>query len=68
MRKESGFEITDRIAVRISKSEAGDEAVNEFKDYIANQVLAASIELCDNVEGEAVELDGYSLNIAVEKL
>jgi isoleucyl-tRNA synthetase len=68
MRKESGLEITDRIAVTVSKNSSSDEAVCEFKEYIANQVLADSIELCENVEGEAVELDGYTLNIAIKKL
>ena len=68
MRKESGLEITDRISVRVSKNAASDEAVAEFSEYISNQVLAGSLVLCDAVEGEAVELDGYSLNIAIEKL
>ncbi len=68
MRKESGLEITDRISVRVSRNAASDDAVNEFSEYITAQVLAGSIELCDAVEGETVELEGYSLNIAIEKL
>ncbi len=68
MRKDSGLEITDRIAVKISKNVVSDEAVAEFSDYISNQVLAGSVTLCDAVEGDAVELDGYSLNIAIEKI
>ena len=67
MRKDSGLEITDRIAVSVSMNAGSDEAVNEFKEYIANQVLADSIELCESVAGEDVELDGYILNIAIEK-
>ena len=67
MRKDGGLEITDRIAVSVSMNAGSDEAVNEFKEYIANQVLADSIELCESVAGEAVELDGYTLNIAIEK-
>ena len=67
MRKDSGLEITDRIAVSVSMNAGSDEAVNEFKEYIANQVLADSIELCESVAGEDVELDGYTLNIAIEK-
>ena len=68
MRKDSGLEITDRIAVKISKNVVSDEAVAEFSEYISNQVLAGSVTLCDAVEGDAVELDGYSLNIAIEKI
>ena len=68
MRKDSGLEITDRIAVKISKNVVSDETVAEFSEYISNQVLAGSVTLCDAVEGDAVELDGYSLNIAIEKI
>lgn len=68
MRKDSGLEITDRIAVTVSKNNCSDEAVEQFGEYISNQVLAGSLTLCDNVEGEAVELDGFSINVAIEKL
>lgn len=68
MRKDSGLEITDRIAVTVSKNAGSDEAVEQFGDYISNQVLAGSLTLCDSVDGEAVELDGFSINVAIEKL
>ena len=69
MRKDSGLEIVDRIAVRISKNSATDEAVAQFSEHIANQVLAESVTLCDTVEaGEELELDGVVVRIAIEKL
>ncbi len=68
MRKDSGLEITDRIAVSVSKNAGSDEAVEQFAEYIGNQVLADSLTLCDSVEGEPVELDGYSINVAIAKL
>ncbi len=68
MRKDSGLEITDRIAVTVSKNDGSDKAVEQFADYISNQVLAGSLTLCDSVEGEAVELDGFSINVAIDKL
>ena len=68
MRKDGGLEITDRIAVTVSKNAGSDEAVEQFGDYISNQVLAGSLTLCDSVDGEAVELDGFSINVAIEKL
>ncbi len=68
MRKDSGLEITDRIAVSVSKNAGSDEAVEQFGEYISNQVLAGSLTLCDSVEGEPVELDGFSINVAIEKL
>ncbi|MBQ4062667.1 MAG: isoleucine--tRNA ligase [Bacteroidaceae bacterium] len=68
MRKDSGLEITDRIAVSVSKNAGSDEAVEQFAEYIGNQVLADSLTLCDSVEGEPVELDGYSINVTIAKL
>ena len=68
MRKDNGLEITDRISVIISKNAGSDAAVEQFADYISNQVLAGSLTLCDSVDGEAVELDGFSINVAIEKL
>ena len=68
MRKEQGLEITDRIAVEVSRNEASDAAVQQFGDYISNQVLADTLEICDGVNGEVVEFDGYSLNISIKKV
>ncbi|MBQ5752243.1 MAG: class I tRNA ligase family protein, partial [Bacteroidaceae bacterium] len=69
MRKESGFDIIDRIAVEISASEAADAAVAQFSDYICNQVLADSITVVESVEGDnAVELDNAVVKLSVRKL
>ena len=43
LRKESGFEITDRIHVTIPASEDNARCLEQFKQYIAQQVLADSI-------------------------
>ena len=67
MRKEQGLEIIDRITVSISKNDATDAAVEMFTEHISNQVLADSIELCDSIQGEEVDLDGIVLNIAIRK-
>jgi isoleucyl-tRNA synthetase len=50
IRKESDFEVTDRIVVRIQKHEFYNEAVLLFKDYISNQTLASELELVDRLE------------------
>lgn len=68
MRKDGGLEITDRIAVSVSKNAGSDEAVEQFGEYISNQVLAGSLTLCDSVDGETVELDGFTINVAIQKL
>ena len=45
IRKSSGFEITDKINITLSKNTQTDDAVNEYKDYICNQVLATSYRI-----------------------
>ncbi|WP_302775171.1 isoleucine--tRNA ligase, partial [Phocaeicola coprocola] len=49
IRKSSGFEITDKINIVLSKNPDTDGAVNEYNTYICNQVLANSLTLADEV-------------------
>lgn len=66
LRKEKNFNVTDRIDVRIEKHEAIMQAVNQFGDYIKNEVLANSLILADAVAGDAVELnDEVTLQVDV---
>lgn len=56
-RKESGFEITDRINVVFESHDRLKEAIEAFKDYIAAQVLANSINFAESLSGETAEFD-----------
>ena len=69
IRKSSGFDITDKVNITILSNEAMDAAVAEYKEYISNQVLAASIEIADEAVSDAVELDfeDFKLLVKVEK-
>ena len=69
MRKDSGFDIVDRIAVEIASSEATDAAVEQFNGYICNQVLADELKISDSVDGDnVVELDNVAVKLSVRKL
>ncbi len=68
IRKNSGFEITDKINVSLSKNPGSDDAVNEYNTYICNQVLAHSLTLEDEVKGGTeLNLDDFSLFVSVVK-
>ena len=68
IRKSSGFEITDKIKITLSKNPQTDDAVNEYNDYIRNQVLGTSLTLADNVEnGTELNFDDFSLYVSVVK-
>jgi len=58
MRKDLDFEVTDRIRVRLQGSPAVEEAATTFRDYISAEVLADSLVLDGDVDGEALELPG----------
>ena len=69
VRKSKDFNITDRIVVKITPDDHVNDAVAQFKDYIAKQVLAVAIELAP-VEGAdviALDMDDYELKITVDK-
>ncbi|MGQ7869065.1 isoleucine--tRNA ligase [Sunxiuqinia sp. sy24] len=60
LRKESNFEVTDRIEIIIEKHDFFNESVLRFKEYISTQTLADSLEIVDNIGDSAaarVEID-----------
>ena len=67
MRKEAGFEITDRICVYVSHNDAMEKAIGNYSDYIKGQVLADNIEVSDDNRGTEVEFDDFKLYIDVVK-
>ena len=70
LRKEAGFEVTDKISVKIGAHQAFNEAVEANSEYIRSQVLAESIVLVEQFSaGQTVEIDeGVSTNIEINKL
>ena len=66
IRKESGFEITDRICVAVTPNEEVRKALEGFADYLKSQVLADDVVLKDN-DGQEVDFDDFKLNIKVTK-
>ncbi len=56
LRKANGYEITDKITVQVEHCPEMDDAVANFSDYIASQVLATSLTLADHLD-HPTELD-----------
>ncbi len=57
LRKAMGLEITDRINVILSRTPETEQALTSFRNYIATQVLADSLELSDTLADNATDLD-----------
>jgi isoleucyl-tRNA synthetase len=69
LRKDSGFDVTDKITITLQQHPALAAAVAGFKDFIASQTLAVALELADEVPGGAsVELDEIAVLVAVRKV
>jgi isoleucyl-tRNA synthetase len=67
LRKSKDFDITDRIAVRVSSNPSFDRAITDFGDYIRAQVLADSIEIVAQPLEDEIEIDDEKLTIEVRK-
>jgi isoleucyl-tRNA synthetase len=69
LRKTAGFDITDKIKVKIEKLDVINDAVNAYAGYIAAQTLANEVELVDKIEKPTVlDFDDFNVNILVEKV
>ena len=67
LRKSSGLEITDRITVELEDCDTIHNAVLHCGEYIASQVLATSLKLGADIQGETIEIDGQNVAIKIEK-
>jgi isoleucyl-tRNA synthetase len=69
LRKDSKFEVTDKINVTIQKTDEIEEALLDYTDYICNQTLALNIQVKENIAGAvSIEWDETTLDIKVEKV
>jgi len=72
LRKESGFEVTDKIHVKILQHNEINEAINNNKNYICSETLARKLDLVSELkqnEGISVEFDNdVTTVISIEKI
>ena len=71
IRKDAGFEVTDKIRAEIERSPLTADAVAGFADYIATQTLAVEVRAADAPAGAVVvetEVDDQPVRIAVTRV
>ena len=71
IRKDSGFEVTDKIRVEIESKPVVTEALGKYASYIAAQTLAVDVKAATVPEGSIVadsDLDDEPLRIAVTRI
>jgi isoleucyl-tRNA synthetase len=71
LRKEKGFEVTDKIIVELQRNDSFTEAVNNNLSYICSETLAQSFKVVDEIisgDTDFIELtDEISTTISVRK-
>ncbi|MHB1687640.1 MAG: isoleucine--tRNA ligase [Ignavibacteriaceae bacterium] len=71
MRKDAGFEVVDRIKIKFNGSSKLVDAVNSFKDYIANETLAEKLVTKNEFEGgynQEWKIGEYDCFIQIDKV
>lgn len=68
IRKESGFELTDRIFVDVLDNTSAKNSLIEFKNYICAEILAESLNWVPEMQdGTEIEVNGTLLKVSVNK-
>lgn len=68
MRKESGFEVADKINIYVSGNEMLENVIRKFEEQIARDTLAVEIVYNADSNYQEVKINGENLKLAVEKL
>ena len=68
IRKDKGFDLTDRIDVRIGGAETLEETIRQFNYYICAEILADHLELVPGIsDGTLIEVNEVPLTVFVTK-
>ena len=68
IRKDSGFELTDRVEVKVSVANGLKESLTKFKTYICAEILADKLEILSELqEGTEIEVNDIPLKVIVLK-
>jgi len=69
LRKDNGFELTDRININIVENERLVSSINEYKNYICAEILADSIEFVPEIQDGVtkIEINDIPLQVRVVK-
>jgi len=68
IRKESGFDVTDRIDVKVAAANGINQSLARFNDYICAEILADKLEFTTQIdEGTEIEVNDNPLKVIVLK-
>jgi isoleucyl-tRNA synthetase len=68
IRKDSGFDVTDRIEVKVAAHNGISQSLAKFNDYICAEILADKLELTSQIDdGTEIEINDNPLKVIVLK-
>ena len=68
IRKDSGFDVTDRIDVKVSDNNGIKDSLAKFNNYICAEILADKLELASDIDdGTEIEINDNILKVIVLK-
>jgi isoleucyl-tRNA synthetase len=68
IRKDSGFDLTDRILVKLSQHDKLAKAISQYNDYICAEILADKLEFVPTIIGGTdIEVNDIPLQVFIEK-
>jgi len=68
IRKDSGFEVTDKIKVQLQRSGELEEAIKNNDDYIKSETLTETLDFVDELQnGIEIEFDDIKTKILISK-
>ena len=71
IRKDSGFDVTDKIKIFVSSHNELNDSFTEHSDYICTQTIAKELKICDILEqneNNCVKVNNFEIYIRVEKI
>jgi isoleucyl-tRNA synthetase len=68
IRKDNGFELTDRIEVKVVAHNGMKDSLAQFNNYICAEILADKLEILPEIQdGTEIEVNDISLKVIVSK-
>ena len=68
LRKDSGFEVTDRITVQIQNDQNIEQAINNNLDYIKTETLTDNLEIINQIDnGIEIAFDDVNTKLSIQK-
>ena len=68
IRKDSGFEVTDKIKVQLKRDGVLETAILKNEDYIKSETLTSDLVFVDEIEnGTEIEFDEIKTMILISK-